>query len=287
MHMEPMNVGLVNIPVNLELVSTEAMDAETSPITTRRRRKKSMVWEQFTVEVVSGGHTKARCKLCKQTFAYSKGSKLHMPCKDDILHEYPLHMVENSAFVSFVQSLQSQLNIFDANTMEGEILSIYCKEKQSLMHTFQIMPGRISLTVGLWTTSQTLGYICLSGQFIDSEWKLHRRMLNFFMVSSPHSQNALSVAISISLSDWNMKSKLFNITLDNDCSLHDIYGVNLRDHLSNKNALMLKGQFFVVRCYANILNVVAKDLITSIQEIAYNIRESVKLIKVSQWTEKN
>ncbi|XP_042460242.1 zinc finger BED domain-containing protein RICESLEEPER 1-like [Zingiber officinale] len=101
-------------------------------------------------------------------------------------------------------------------------------------------PGRISLTVGLWTTSQTLGYICLSGQFIDSEWKLHRRMLNFFMVSSPHSENALSVAISISLSDWNMKSKLFNITLDNNCSSHDIYGVNLRDHLSNKNALMLK-----------------------------------------------
>ncbi|URE36797.1 hypothetical protein MUK42_35328, partial [Musa troglodytarum] len=127
----------------------------------------------------------------------------------------------------------------------------------------------------------TLGYICLSGQFIDSDWKLHRSMLSFMMVSSPHSENALSEAIGISLSDWNMKSKLFTITLDNNCSSHDIYSANLRDHLSNKNMLMLKGQLFVVRCYANILNVIAEDVITSIHGIIYNICEGIKFVKAS------
>lgn len=143
------------------------------------------------------------------------------------------------------------------------------------------MVGRISLTIGLWTTSQTLGYVCLNGQFIDSDWKLHRRMLNFMMVSSPHSENALSEVIGISLSEWNIKDKLFTITLDNNCSSHDIYSANLRDHLSNKNTLMLRGQLFVVRCYANILNVVAQDVIASIHGIIYNIRESVKFVKAS------
>jgi len=106
-------------------------------------------------------------------------------------------------------------------------------------------------------------------------------MLNFMMVSSPHSENALSEAISSSLSEWNMKDKLFTITLDNDCSSHDIYSANLRDHLSNKNNLMLKGQLFVVRCYAHILNVVAQDVIASIHGVIYNIRESIKFIKAS------
>uniref|UniRef100_A0ACD5W9W6 Uncharacterized protein n=1 Tax=Avena sativa TaxID=4498 RepID=A0ACD5W9W6_AVESA len=143
------------------------------------------------------------------------------------------------------------------------------------------MPGRISLAIGLWTTSQTLGYVSLAGQFIDSDWKLHRRMLNFMMVSSPHSENALSEAISASLTDWSMKDKLFTITLDNDCSSHDIYSANLRDHLSNKNDLSLKGQLFVVRCYAHILNAVAQDVIASIHGVIYNIRESIKFIKAS------
>ncbi|KAJ6827170.1 zinc finger BED domain-containing protein RICESLEEPER 2 [Iris pallida] len=78
-----------------------------------------------------------------------------------------------------------------------------------------------------------------------------------------------------------MKSKLFTITLDNNCSSHDIYSANLRDHLSNKNMLVLKGQLFVVRCYAHILNVIAQDVIASIHGIIYNIRESVKFVKVS------
>ncbi|CAL9131797.1 unnamed protein product [Musa textilis] len=318
----------------------ELVDTQTPLPTTRRRRKKSSVWEHFTIEEVSGGCTRACCKLCKQTFAYSSGSKIagtsHLKrhialgscpkikyqnklalasvAKSDgdtpdppkrryrssgfssvfdqdqsyvnlakmiIVHEYPLDMVEHPAFVAFVQSLQPQFKMVDVSTIEGEVLSLYQKEKQNLMQAFVTMPGRISLTIGLWTTSQTLGYICLSGQFIDSDWKLHRRMLSFMMVSSPHSENALSEAIGVSLSDWNMKSKLFTITLDNNCSSHDIYSANLRDHLSNKNMLMLKGQLFVVRCYANILNVIAEDVVASIHGIIYNIRESIKFVKAS------
>ncbi|KAL6636965.1 hypothetical protein ACP70R_024537 [Stipagrostis hirtigluma subsp. patula] len=324
-----------------ELVSTEV-----TPHTSRRRRKKSLVWEHFTIEAMPGGSSRACCNLCKQTFAYSSGSKiagtshlkrhitlgscpvmknqerkLALPpgggtdndgegtverpakrryrysgyanatfdqdrsssylAKMIILHDYPLHIVQQPAFTAFIDSLQPRFRVVDVDTMEGEVYGVFQKEKERLLQAFSTTPGRISLTIGLWTTSQTLGYVSLAGQFIDSEWKVHRRMLNFMMVSSPHSENALSEAISTSLSEWNMKDKLFTITLDNDCSSHDIYSANLRDHLSNKNNLMLKGQLFVVRCYAHILNVVAQDVIASIHGVIYNIRESIKFIKAS------
>ncbi|WOL01307.1 zinc finger BED domain-containing protein RICESLEEPER 2 [Canna indica] len=330
---------LIDTMSMMEVNDTEPLSIE-APATAKRRRKKSSVWEHFTIEEVSGGCTRACCKLCKQTFAYSSGSKIagtsHLKrhialgscpkikyqnklalasaTKSDgditdhpkrryrtsflsnvfdqdqsysnlakmiILHEYPLDMVEQPAFLAFVQSLQPQFKMIDINTIEGEVLSLYQKEKQNLMEVIGTMPGRVSLTIGLWTTSQTLGYICISGQFIDNDWKLHRRILNFMMVSSPHSENALSEVIGVSLSDWNIKSKLFTITLDNNCSSHDIYSANLRDHLSNKNMLMLKGQLFVVRCYANILNLIAQDVIASIHGIIYNIRESIKFVKAS------
>ncbi|CAO2180508.1 unnamed protein product [Urochloa humidicola] len=312
----------------------------------RRRRKKSLVWEHFTIEEIAGGVTRACCNLCKQTFAYSSGSKiagtshlkrhitlgscpkiknqdqrLALPsaggtdndgegtaerptkrryrytgyanaafdqdrscsylAKMIIQHDYPLHIVQQPAFATFIESLQPRFKIVDVDMMEGEVYAVYQKEKENLLQEFNAMPGRISLTIGLWTTSQTLGYVSLAGQFIDSKWKVNRRMLNFMMVSSPHSENALSEAISLSLSDWNMKDRLFTITLDNECSSHDIYSANLRDHLSNKNNLMLKGQLFVVRCYAHILNAVALDVIASIHGVVYSIRESIKFIKAS------
>ncbi|CAO2161910.1 unnamed protein product [Urochloa humidicola] len=312
----------------------------------RRRRKKSLVWEHFTIEEIAGGVTRACCNLCKQTFAYSSGSKiagtshlkrhitlgscpkiknqdqrLALPsaggtdndgegtaerptkrryrytgyanaafdqdrscsylAKMIIQHDHPLHIVQQPAFATFIESLQPRFKIVDVDMMEGEVYAVYQKEKENLLQEFSAMPGRISLTIGLWTTSQTLGYVSLAGQFIDSKWKVNRRMLNFMMVSSPHSENALSEAISLSLSDWNMKDRLFTITLDNECSSHDIYSANLRDHLSNKNNLMLKGQLFVVRCYAHILNAVALDVIASIHGVVYSIRESIKFIKAS------
>ncbi|KAF0914339.1 hypothetical protein E2562_028219 [Oryza meyeriana var. granulata] len=325
-----------------ELVGVEV----TPPTASRRRRKKSVVWEHFTIEEMPGGGSRASCNLCKQTFAYSSGSKIsgtsHLkrhitlascpvlknedrklalplatvmdndgegaaerPAKRRyrstgyanatfdqdrtcsnltkmiILHDYTLHIVEDRAFTAFIKSLQPRFRMVDVDTIEGQVHAVYQKEKENLMHVFNSMPGRIGLTVGLWTTSQTLGYISLAAQFIDTEWRVHRRMVNFMMVSSPHSENALSEAITTSLTDWNMKDKLFTITLDNDRSSHDIYSANLRDSLSKKNNLMLKGQLFVVRCYAHILNAVAQDAVASVHGVIYHIRESIKFIKAS------
>ena len=73
----------------------------------------------------------------------------------------------NSAFGTFIESLQPRFKIVDVDTMEGEVYSVYQKEKENLLQAFSTMPGRISLTIGLWTTSQTLGYVSLAGQFID------------------------------------------------------------------------------------------------------------------------
>lgn len=313
----------------------------TTPSIPKRRGKKSLVWEHFTIECAGSGCKRACCKLCKQTFAYSSGSKIagtsHLKrhitlgscpklknhdskqlslatglkvegdfsdppkrryrtvlnslfdpdvsceklAKMIIFHEYPLHMVEQTAVIAFTQSLQPRFRMPTFDEIEAEVFSIYQKEKHKLMHIYSNMPGKISLTISLWTTSQSLGYVCLHGQFIDDDWKMHKRMLNFVMVTSAHSENALSEVIRICLLEWNMESKLFTITLDNNCSSHDIYSANLRDHLSNKNTLLLKGQLFVVRCYASILNVVAQDVLASIHGIIYNIRESVKFVRTS------
>lgn len=325
---------------------------EAPPSTKRRGRKKSQVWEHFTVESVAGGSTRARCKRCDQTFAYSSGAKIagtsHLKrhiamgscprireekknqqqqqelaltpgsggggasseppakrryrssgggggglvgfdqehCCEELakmiaMEEYPLHMVENPAFTAFVQGLQPRFKVPSFSALESEILAIYRREKQNLRQLVGGISSRVSLTVGLWTTAQTLGYVCLTGHFIDGDWKLRRWMLSFTMVSSPHSENALSEVIGFSLSDWSLTTKLFTITLDNYCSSHDIYSANLRDHLSSKNTLVLKGQLFVVRCYAHILSVIAQDLLASIHGVVYSIRESLKYVKAS------
>ncbi|XP_076954950.1 uncharacterized protein LOC143629596 [Bidens hawaiensis] len=65
------NALVIYEPVDLGI---QTNDAESPPA--KRRRKKSMVWEHFTIETVSPGCKRACCKQCKQSFAYSMGSKV-------------------------------------------------------------------------------------------------------------------------------------------------------------------------------------------------------------------
>lgn len=54
--------------------NNEAPISEEQP--NKRRRKKSIVWEHFTIETVGAGCMRACCKQCKKSFAYITGSKL-------------------------------------------------------------------------------------------------------------------------------------------------------------------------------------------------------------------
>jgi hypothetical protein len=38
---------------------------------------------------------------------------------------------------------------------------------------------RISLTSDCWISNQTIGYMCLTAHYIDSDWKLQKRIINF------------------------------------------------------------------------------------------------------------
>lgn len=54
--------------------NNELANSERQP--NKRRRKKSIVWEHFTLEAVNGDCTRAYCNQCRKSFAYVTGTKL-------------------------------------------------------------------------------------------------------------------------------------------------------------------------------------------------------------------
>ncbi|TXG69396.1 hypothetical protein EZV62_004331 [Acer yangbiense] len=317
----------------------EPPSSETQP--NKRRRKKSIVWEYFTVETVGAGCTRACCKQCKKSFAYITGSKLagtshlkrhitmgicpvtrqknqqtppppgfkpgnatdppkrryrtspgltSIPFNQDrcsqeiakmiIMHDYPPHIVEHPGFIDFVHTLQPQFNVVSFNTIQGDCVALYLKEKQSLMNFIREIPGRVNLTLDLWTSNQTLGYAILTGHFIDGDWNLHRRILNVVTTPSPDSDFAFNQALVVCLSDWHLESKLLTLTLDKSFS-NETINRNLRGFIPVKNPLMLHGQLLIGNCYARVISRLAQDALGAMEETVKKIRESVKYVKTS------
>ncbi|XP_039003503.1 zinc finger BED domain-containing protein DAYSLEEPER-like [Hibiscus syriacus] len=319
----------------LVLVSPE-IQPEPQP---KRRKKKSMVWEYFTIENVSPGCRRACCNRCKQSFAYSTGSKVagtshlkrhiakgtcraflrdqdnnqfspytptvggseprkrryripssaFIPFDQDrcrleiarmiIMHEYPLHMVEHPGFIAFVQNLQPRFDKVSFNTIQGDCVATYLREKQSVMKFIEGIPGRVCLTLDMWTSKQTLGYVFITGHFIDFEWKLQRRVFNVIMEPYPDSNSALSHAVAACLSDWSLEGKLFSLTFNHPTSEAGLE--NLRPLLCTKNPLILNGQLLLGNCVARTLSSMAKDVLGAGQEIVKKIRDSVKYVTTS------
>ncbi|CAK9164895.1 unnamed protein product [Ilex paraguariensis] len=326
--------------------NNEAPSPDSLP--NKRRRKKSIVWDYFTIETVDADCTRAFCNQCKKSFAYITGSKLagtsHLKrhialgicpvsrrnqqekdrrniytpvilktngsatdpprklyrtptgstniffdkdccsreiAKMIILHEYPLYIVEQPGFIALVRTLQPQYNMVSINTIEEDCVSLYLREKQSLFNLLVGIPGRVSLTLDLWTSDKSLGYVILTGHFIDINWKLHRRILNVIMLPFPESEAAFSYAVVACLTDWSLESKLFTLTLDQSLANENVKG-NLRGLLSIKNPLVLNGQLILGTCFARVLRDLAQDALESVRETIKKIRESVTYIKTSE-----
>ena len=98
--------------------------------------------------------------------------------------------------------------------------------------------------------------MCLTAHFIDDDWNVHKKILNFCPVDS-HKGKDLGIAIEKCLLDWEIE-KVFTVTVDN-ASSNDVAIRHLRNAINNWGHSVLDGEFLHMRCMAHILNLVVVD----------------------------
>ncbi|CAB4283469.1 unnamed protein product [Prunus armeniaca] len=123
----------------------------------------------------------------------------------------------------------------------ADVLSLYNREKGKLKELLGSISGRVCLTSDLWTSITTDGYLSLTAHFVDANWKLQKRILNFSFMPPPHSGVALCEKIYKLLTSWGVEKKLFCLTLDN-ASSNDSFVMLLKGQLNLQNALLMNVQ---------------------------------------------
>nr|XP_051211316.1 zinc finger BED domain-containing protein RICESLEEPER 2-like [Lolium perenne] len=167
------------------------------------------------------------------------------------------------------------------NTIKDDIMKLYYEKKFITSEGFKRYPGRVSLTTDMWTSNQTLGYMCVTAHFIDMKWKLHKKIIRFCMLETPHNGAAMFNILLKSLQEWNIEDKLFSITVDN-ASVNGSMIDNLRENLVGKEMLHSEGALLHIRCACHVFNLIVQDGLTAVKSAIDNIRESVKYVKSSQ-----
>ncbi|GAB4834097.1 hypothetical protein Ancab_039960 [Ancistrocladus abbreviatus] len=198
-----------------------------------------------------------------------------------VLHGYPLSMVEHSGFKVFVKNLQPLFNIATNSVLELDCIAIYEKEKQKVYEIINRLHGRISVAVDVWNSPESARYLCLTAHYIDEDWNLQKKTLNFIMIDAAHTEDIHSEVIIKCLMDWDIEHRLFCMTFG-DLSTSDDIVSRIKNHLSQNRPLLSNGRLFDVCCATHVLSLLVEDAMDALHEVTEKIRKSIRYIKHSQ-----
>lgn len=198
-----------------------------------------------------------------------------------ILHGYPLNMVDHVGFKVFVKNLQPLFEVVPNNDVEFSCMDIYRKERQKVYEMINKFQGRINLSVEMWSSPENAEFLCLTAHYIDEDWKLQKKIINFVTLDPSHTEDLLSEVIIKCLTNWEIDSKLFALTFD-DCSTDDDIVLKIKDRISQSRPLSNNGQLFDVRSTAHVLNSIVEDAIKALGDVIQKIRGSVRHVRSSE-----
>jgi hypothetical protein len=158
--------------------------------------------------------------------------------------------------------MNHQYEFIGRKPIRKECLKVFEAERHSLM---KVLNGvdKIAFTTDLWTSNQTLSYMCLVAHF------------SFLELDPRHSGHVISQAVFECVATWKIEDKIISITLDNAAN-NDVAIRNLKAMFAARSSYCFVPIYFHVRCCAHIINLVVTNGTATISHLTTNMRESVK-----------
>jgi hypothetical protein len=163
-----------------------------------------------------------------------------------------------------------------ATTAMSDCFATYEIEKKKLKTLFRGV-DKVNITTDMWNSQQEISYVVVTCHFIDSDWHLHRRVLNLFNVSPPHTGVLIANALYKCFEDWEIENKICSITLDN-ARVNDVAMNIIKNDFNLKKSVSFRGNLFRVRCCAHITNLLVQDDLGEIAEIVDCVKDDIQYL---------
>lgn len=193
-----------------------------------------------------------------------------------ITDEVSFRAIEGKGLKNWIFELQPRFKMPDRKKIAGMVYDLFLKKKARIKDALN--GQRVSLTSDTWTSIQNLNYMVITAHFLDSEWNLHKRIINFTKINS-HVGEEIGKLIEVCLREWGIE-KVFSIVVDNATS-NDTAIDYLKKRMKSENTLLFQGKYLHLRCSCHILNLIVKDGLKELESSIKAIRNSVNFIHSS------
>ncbi|KAL3651420.1 hypothetical protein CASFOL_004422 [Castilleja foliolosa] len=195
-----------------------------------------------------------------------------------IKHDLPVSFAEYDGIRAWMKYLNPEAPYISNKSLTSEIKIINSQEKQKIRHFFASMKSGICLTCDIWTHMKEK-YICLSGQFVDDDWKLSNKILGFDVVPYPDFGSEVASRIMGFMCEWGINKKVFSLTLDECSSANPTKGFMKKRGGSFGVSLLCEGEFFDIPCLAHTIDTIGQEGSKSIGLVLCKIRDTLEFVK--------
>ena len=192
-----------------------------------------------------------------------------------IMDELSFRAVEAHGFKRFCRTLEPKFQVPSRTTVARDCIKLYQNERDKLQKILGSSANRFSFTTDTWTSIQNLNYMCLIAHFIDDNWKLNKRIINFCLIPN-HRGDTIGKQLEACLLAWGI-DRICTITVDN-ASSNDVAIDYLRRHMKGN---ILGGESLHMRCCAHILNLVVSEGLKEHNDSIIRVRNVVRYVRSS------
>ncbi|GJR60520.1 zinc finger BED domain-containing protein RICESLEEPER 2-like protein [Tanacetum coccineum] len=107
-----------------------------------------------------------------------------------LMHEHPFTIVEEEGFNMMQQRVMLQWECTSRASIKNDCVKVYEIEKKKLKNY-------------------------LKGHFVDSNWRLQKRVMSFIHLPPPHRGTDIADNLYKCFKDWSIENKVFTISVDN------------------------------------------------------------------------
>ncbi|KAK8998876.1 hypothetical protein V6N11_070057 [Hibiscus sabdariffa] len=124
-----------------------------------------------------------------------------------VMHEHAFSIVEEEGFNMMLKMGMPQWKSVSRHTIRNDSFKVYEIEKNKLKEKLKNV-DRISLTTELWRSKpQKIEYMVLTAHFVNRDWKLQKRVLNFVHIPPPRKGKDIANCIFKCLKEWDIENK--------------------------------------------------------------------------------
>ncbi|KAL2894962.1 putative AC transposase [Bienertia sinuspersici] len=181
-------------------------------------------------------------------------------CMYVVFGAHSFYTVEEPGFKHMISVACPSYKVLSRHTIRRDTLKYYEEERKVVMSDLQNAMGRISFTSDNWRNDHIQdAYICITAHWIDTNWKLQKRIIRFGALTPPFDGLNIAEDVSLCLSKWKIDGKVGCLTLDNATYNNVMIGQIKRQLVRNGKQLLFFGDFFQIRCCCHIINLIVQS----------------------------